>query len=77
MFVTLNQTLLQIHVADAYRGRMVSLYSMASGVTPFGSLGMGTAADQFGVQNAVAVFAISAFTCAAVLGIGSRRVRSL
>jgi hypothetical protein len=56
---------------------MVSLYRMASGVTPFGNLGMGTAAHEFGVQNAVAGFAVTAFMCAAVLGIGSRRVRAL
>ncbi len=77
MMVTLNQTLLQINVEDAYRGRVLSLYSMAGGFTPFGNLAMGASADAFGVQAAVAVFALTGFAFAAVLGLGSRRVRAL
>jgi MFS family permease len=77
MMVTLNQTLLQINVEDAYRGRVLSLYSMAGGFTPFGNLAMGVSADAFGVQAAVAAFALTGFAFAAVLGLGSRRVRAL
>ena len=77
MMVTLNQTLLQINVEDEFRGRVLSLYSMAGGFTPFGSLAMGTSADAFGVQGAVAAFALTGFAFAAVLGLGSRRVRAL
>ncbi|MEX1193723.1 MAG: MFS transporter [Dehalococcoidia bacterium] len=77
MMVTLNQTLLQINVADAYRGRALSLYSMASGTTPFGNLAMGSAAGEFGVQAAVAVFALTGLACSVILGIGSKRVRAL
>ena len=77
MMVTLNQTLLQINVEDAFRGRVLSLYSMAGGFTPFGNLAMGASADAFGVQAAVAVFALTGFAFAAVLGLGSKRVRAL
>jgi len=77
MMVTLNQTLLQLNVADEYRGRVLSLHTMASGATPFGNLGMGLTADRFGVQAAVASFALTAFALAAVLGIGSADVREL
>jgi MFS family permease len=77
MMVTLNQTLLQLQVANEYRGRVLSLYTMASGATPFGNLGMGLTADVFGVQAAVASFALGACALAAVLGIGSSDVRSL
>ncbi len=77
MMVTLNQTLLQINVEDAYRGRVLSLYSMAGGFTPFGNLAIGSSADAFGVQAAVAAFALTGFAFAAVLGLGSRRVRAL
>lgn len=77
MMVTLNQTLLQMNVEDAFRGRVLSLYTMAGGFTPFGNLAMGASADQFGVQAAVAVFAVTAFMIAAVLGLGSARVRRL
>lgn len=77
MMVTLNQTLLQLNVEDAYRGRVLALYSMASGVQPFGNLSMGFTADGLGVQAAVAIFAFTGLVCAAVLGIGSARVRRL
>jgi MFS family permease len=77
MMVTLNQTLLQLNVADAYRGRVLSLYTMATGATPFGNLGMGALADGAGVRAAVASFALTGLAAATVLGIGSRRVREL
>ncbi len=77
MMVTLNQTLLQINVEDEFRGRVLSLYSMASGFTTFSNLAMGTTADAFGVQGAVAAFALTGFALAAVLGLGSKRVRAL
>lgn len=77
MMVTLNQTLLQMKVENEYRGRVLSLYTMASGATPFGNLGMGATASFFGVQAAVASFALTAFALAAVLGIGSADVREL
>lgn len=77
MMVTLNQTLLQLHVANNYRARVLALYSMAAGSTPFGNLGLGLSADIFGVQAAVAGFAVTALTLVSVLGIGSARVRQL
>ncbi len=77
MMVTLNQTLLQLNVAGEYRGRVLSLYSMAGGFTPFGNLGMGASADAFGVQASVFAFALAGFVCAALLGLGSRRMRGL
>lgn len=77
MMVSLNQTLLQLHLEDAYRGRVLALYTMAGGLTPFGSLAMGSAADAFGVREAVAAFAIAGFVSAAWVGLGSRRIREL
>jgi MFS family permease len=75
--VTLNQTLLQLNVEDAYRGRVLSLYTMAGGFTPFGNMAMGLSAGEFGVQGSVAVFALVGFALAAMLGLGSARVRRL
>ena len=77
MMVTLNQTLLQLNVEDAFRGRVLSLYTMAGGFTPFGSLAMGAAASHFGVQTAVAAFAVVALGLAVTLGLGSARIRRL
>lgn len=77
MMVTLNQTLLQMNLSDSYRGRVMSLYTMAGGLTPFGNISMGAAADGLGVQTAVVAFALAGLACSAVLGLGSARVRRL
>lgn len=77
IMVTLNQTLLQLHLADEFRGRVLAFYTMANGLTPFGSLAMGASADRFGVQQAIAAFAIVGLALAAYLGLGSDRVRRL
>jgi predicted MFS family arabinose efflux permease len=78
MMAILNQTLLQLQLTDdALRGRVLAFYSMSNGLTPFGSLAMGTTADRFGVQPAVALFAITAAALAAALSFGSARIRRL
>ena len=77
MMVTLNQTLLQLHLADEFRGRVLAFYTMANGLTPFGSLALGTTANRFGVQEAIAAFALTGFVLAGYLGLGSARVRRL
>lgn len=77
MMVTLNQTLLQTNVEDAFRGRVLALYTMAGGLTPFGNLAMGVSANHFGVQASVFVFAVIGFVLAGVLGLGSARMRRL
>jgi MFS family permease len=78
MMAILNQILLQLHIADdAMRGRVMTFYTMSNGLTPFGNLGMGIAADYAGVQTAVAAFALAGFVLAGYLGLGSRRIREL
>lgn len=78
MMVILNQTLLQLQLADdALRGRVLAFYTMAGSLTPFGNLAMGGVADQMGVQPAVAAFALTGFTLAGLLGLGSARIRRL
>jgi predicted MFS family arabinose efflux permease len=77
LFVTLNQTLLQLNLDDAFQGRGMALYSMAGGLTPFGNLGLGTAAQQFGVPHSVAGFAAAGLMLAALAGIASRKIRRL
>ncbi len=77
LFVTLNQTLLQLNLDDAFQGRGMALFSMAAGLTPFGSLTMGAAAQGFGVPHTVAVFAATGLMLAAVTGIASQKIRRL
>jgi MFS family permease len=76
-FVTLNQTLLQLSLDDAFRGRGMALFNMAGGLTPFGNLGMGTAAQQFGAPHSVASFAVVGLVLTTVTGIASRKIRRL
>lgn len=77
MMVTLNQTLLQTHITDELRGRVLSLYTMAGGLQPFGNLAMGATAEEIGVRSAVFAFAALGFASSAALGLASKRVRSL
>ncbi len=65
------------NLTDEFRGRVLALYSMAGGITPFGNLTMGASASQFGVQASVVAFALFGFVLAAALGLGSARVRRL
>ena len=77
-FTAFNQTLLQLHVADEYRGRVLALYTMSQGLNPFGSLAMGTIADRYlGTPHAIAVFVVTALVLALFSGLLSRDVRSL
>ncbi len=78
VFSTFNQTLLQLHVHDEYRGRVLSLYTMSMGLNPFGSLVMGFVASQFlGTPHAIAAFCVLALLLTAVSGIASKEIRSL
>jgi MFS family permease len=77
LFVTLNQTLLQLNLDDAFQGRGMALYGMAAGLTPFGNLSMGVAAQEFGVPHTVAAFAATGLVLVAFAGIASRKIRRL
>lgn len=55
VYGTLNDTLLQTRVDDAYRGRVLAVYSMFWGLTPIGSLEAGFLASFVGVQAALAI----------------------
>jgi MFS family permease len=78
IFSTFNQTLLQLHVEDDYRGRVLSLYTMSQGLNPLGALVMGFVASEFlGTPHAIAAFCILAMVLAAASGLASREIRSL
>lgn len=57
-FVSVN-TLIQSQVPDAYRGRVMSLYTLSwFGISPFGALGMGLLAAGVGTPGAIAIFTL-------------------
>jgi predicted MFS family arabinose efflux permease len=77
-FTTFNQTLLQMHVEDEYRGRVLALYSLSQGLSPFGSLAMGAVASEFlGTPHTIALFCVIAVALAFLSGLTSKDVRDL
>ncbi|MEJ7837171.1 MAG: MFS transporter [Thermomicrobiales bacterium] len=55
LYGTMNDTLIQTSVDDAYRGRVMAAYSMFWGLTPIGGLFAGWLADIWSVQWALAI----------------------
>ena len=78
VFLTFNQTLVQVHVEDEYRGRVLSLYTMAQGLNPLGALVMGFVASEFlGVPHTIAVFCVAAIVLALFSGLTSKEIWDL
>ena len=65
-----SNTLIQVSVADAYRGRVMAIFSMAFlGIAPLGSFTVGHLAHAFGVQPVLFGCGIATM----VLGLAARR----
>jgi hypothetical protein len=77
IYLMFNQVMVQLVVDDEYRGRVLSLYVMVSGVTPFSALLMGALIDVFGPQATVAGFAGLATAIVLVIGLTSQRLREI
>ncbi|HEY7437150.1 MAG TPA: MFS transporter [Methylomirabilota bacterium] len=74
LFSTGCNTTLQLDTPDALRGRVMGLYALANaGMTPFGSLLVGTLAERLGVRAACALGGGSALVAVAVLVLVARR----
>jgi len=77
VFLASCNTTLQLVVPDRMRGRIMSLYAFVwVGVTPLGSLFVGTIADWFGVAAAYAMGGGVALACIVGLGLLWRRGRA-
>jgi predicted MFS family arabinose efflux permease len=77
IYLMFNQVMVQLIVDDEYRGRVLSLYVMVSGVTPFSALVMGALIDAFGAQVTVACFTGLATAIVLAIGVFSRRLREI
>jgi MFS family permease len=77
VYMAANNTVIQLTVDDAYRGRVMSVYMMTWGMMPFGTLPMGALSDVFGAPAAVAGQAV--FSTLVVLFVAYRlpRLRAL
>jgi MFS family permease len=74
IFSTGCNTALQLIAPDALRGRVMGLYAMAfAGVTPFGSLLIGTIAEHLGVRTACALGGATGLLAVGALALVARR----
>ena len=77
IFSTGCNTALQLIAPDALRGRVMGLYAMAfAGVTPFGSLLIGTIAERLGVRAACALGGATGLIAIGALVLVVRRASS-
>ena len=73
-YATLNGTLVQTTVDDAYRGRVMGLYSLLWGLTPIGSLEAGELATRFGVPTTLTINGAIVVTFVTILGVTRRHL---
>jgi MFS family permease len=77
VFMANCNSTLQLEVPDRMRGRIMSLYAFVFvGVTPLGSIIVGTIAEWFGVAAAYALAGVAALTFIVVLGLVWRRAQA-
>jgi MFS family permease len=71
LYFNASNTLVQLNVTDAYRGRVMSLYTlMHQGTATFGSLALGVIAERYGTPMALRVGAI---VCLLAVGVFALR----
>jgi MFS family permease len=75
-FMTINTALIQSHVSDAMRGRVISLREIASGLGPTGSLIFGAIAERSSVPFALEVLGILCITVSFCLPFLLSKVRT-
>jgi MFS family permease len=58
VFLAINNTLIQLHVADAVRGRVLGVYVLTWGLLPVGTLPAGAIADALGAPAALVIMSL-------------------
>lgn len=76
-YQTLNQTLVQLHTPDEYRGRVMAVYHMDRSFHPVSLLMVAALADLWGAQVAVALSGIACVVTVIVVLLLARGLRSL
>jgi tellurite resistance protein TehA-like permease len=76
-FVTIN-TLLQTRVEDAYRGRVMGLYTLTFfGFAPFGNLLIGYLGEKMGLSSAMILFALCSLVLSRIVLMRSPQIQKL
>jgi MFS family permease len=75
---TLINTLLQTHINDDMRGRVMSLYTLTFfGFMPFGNLAIGAVAEQWGLSEAIVASALIALILSLIVLYKTPQLRQL
>jgi MFS family permease len=77
VFMTTNQTVLQLTTPDEYRGRVMGLFMLNQGLLPLGSLFGGVIAEFTNAETALFVMGGSVMLLAVVFALFARSVRTL
>jgi MFS family permease len=77
VYMSLNNTILQMSVSDEFRGRVLSVYLMTWGLMPFGTLPMGALADAYGAPIAVATGGIASTVLVFVIAVKLPAIRRM
>jgi len=76
-YISLNSALLQLHVEDEVRGRVVGVSMLSWGLMPIGALPMGLITDWLGSPAAIAGGALVAVMLTSLLIVRSPALRAL
>jgi len=74
-YMAINQTVLQLQVADEVRGRVLSIYLLTWGMLPLGQLPLGALADRVGAPFATVVACLIALALTGILAVRFPRLR--
>jgi len=74
---TLSLVLIQLYVANEFRGRISSIMMMEMGLTSFGTFGFGILAAEIGIRQALGIAGVALMVVAAVVYAFAPRYRNL
>ena len=77
VFMTTNQTLLQLNIPDELRGRVTSIYMLDQGLVPLGTVLAGVGSDLIGGPRVVAVMGVVCVILAILVFLWVPRVRDM
>jgi MFS family permease len=76
VFLAVNNTLIQLHVDDAVRGRVLGIYVLTWGLLPVGTLPAGAIADSAGAPLALVIMAVVAMALIILVALRFPAVRT-
>ncbi len=77
VYMSLNNTILQMSVSDEFRGRVLSVYLRSWGLMPFGTLPMGAVAGSVGAPIAVATGGIASTLLVLIIAVRLPAIRRM